>query len=301
MGRRLHERRILGATPEIPEGGVAMSDEAHVPEGGRAAAKRALRGAASPFIGYFDRRFQDVHEHVDRLPFDRLEAVLRQELKEARAEVAADTDTIAELSFTLERFADLFTARMEQLAAQLGRLPRDRGVEHSSKTVELPFAFAAAADLERGARVATIRDDDGAISTGLAALGLHVTAVDPGDADVHPDVLVVDERVDDWVGPVQPLDAVFALTSSAPTEADRRPTREMLAGFHKWIRPTGLLVLAVPLDAEHRVRAGSLDDLLTDWDVEREAHFEQDARGAWRRTAEAAATGVTVLRAAPHA
>jgi hypothetical protein len=279
-----------------------MSEEAHVPEDRRSAAKRALRGAAGPFVGYFDRRFQDVHDHLDRLPFDRLEAVLRQELKDARAEVAADTDTIAELSFTLERFADLFTGRMEHLAAQLARLPADRGLERGSEVVELPFAFAAAADLERGATVATIRDDGGFLSTGLAALGLRVTAVDSGGAATHPDVTVVDDRTYDWVGPAQPLDAVFALTSTAsPPDADPRPGRELLDAFHKWIRPTGLLVLAVRFDSGSGARSESLGDLLTDWDVEREAHFEQDGQGAWRRAAEAPATGVTVVRAAPRA
>jgi hypothetical protein len=279
-----------------------MSDEAREPEGGRAAAKRALRNAASPFVGYFDRRFQDLHDHVDRLPFDRLEAVLRQELKDARVDVAADTDTIAELSFTLERFADLFTARMEQLAGQLARVPRHSGEERTAKAVELPFAFAAAGDLERGAAVATVGDADGALSIGLAALGLRVTAVDAGGAATHPDVVVVDQRVEDWAGPAQPIDAVFALTSTNPlADAERGPTREMLPAFHKWIRPTGLLVLAVPLDAETGAGQGNLDDLLADWDVEREAYFERDARGVWRRTAEAPATGVTVLRAAPRA
>ena len=275
--------------------GVPSSDDRD------SAAKRAVRGAAKPFVGYFDRRFQDVHDHLDRLPVDQLEAVLRQELAQTRTDVAADTDTIAELSFTLERFADLFTARMEQLAGHLARVPGQAAAEHGSKVVELPFAFATAADLEREARVATIRDDDESLSTGLAALGLQVTAVDPEGALAHPDVVVVDERVDDWVGPAQPLDAVFALTSARRPVADARPSRELLACLHKWIGPTGLLVLAVPVDSEHGGGAESIDDLLTDWDVEREAHFEQDRRGAWRRIAGAPASGLTVLRATPHA
>jgi hypothetical protein len=275
-----------------------MSDEAHEREGGRAAAKRALRNAASPLVGYFDRRFQDVHDHVERLPFDRLEAILHQELKDARAEVAADTDTIAELSFTLERFADLFTARMEQLAGQFARVQRTGTSEHDAMAVELPFAFAAAADLERGATVATIGDSDGSLSIGLAALGLQVTAVDPGGSAAHPDVAIVDERVDDWIGPAQPLEAVFALSSTNPPPgSDRLQARDTLAAFQKWIRPTGLLVIAFPLDDVGGTRAGNLEELLADWDVEWEAHFEQDQKGAWRRVDERPARGVAVLRA----
>jgi hypothetical protein len=271
------------------------------PEDRDSAARRAVRGAAKPFVGYFDHRFQDLHDHLDKLPFDQLDAVLRQELAQTRTDVAADTDTIAELSFTLERFADLFTARMEQLAGHLARLSGPAGAEHGSKVMELPFAFATAADLEREARVATIRDDDGSLSTGLAALGLQVTAVDPDGAVTHPDVVVVEERVDDWVGPAQPLDAVFALTRATRSLDDSRPGREEIACFHKWIRPTGLLVLAVHVAAEDGARAEDLDRLLTDWDVEREAHFERDGRGAWRRIARPPTTGLTVLRATPHA
>ena len=286
---------------KFPEGSATMTDENYRPEGRRSAAKRAILGAASPFVGYFDRRFQDVHEHLDQLPIERLESVFLHELSQTRTDVAADTDTIAELAFTLERFADLFTSRMEQLAGQLAGVPRAGTPEHSSKVAELPFAFGTAADLERGAAVATIGDDS-SLSIGLAALGLHVTALDPATSITHPDVVVVDEHVDDWVGPAQPLDAVFALTpTTAVTDAATRPRRELLAGFQKWLRPTGLLVFAVRLDPERGARREHLDELLADWDVEREAHFEQDARGAWRRAAEAPATGVTVLRAAPRA
>jgi hypothetical protein len=85
------------------------------------------------------------------------------------------------------------------------------------------------------------------------------------------------------------------------TDVDSRPGREMLAAFHKWIRPTGLLVLAVRFDAGSVAPLETLADLLTDWDVEREAHFAQDGQGAWRRADEAPATGVTVVRAAPRA
>jgi hypothetical protein len=284
-----------------PEGNAAMDDEVQRSKGRRSPAKRALLGAATPFIGYFDRRFQDMHEHLDELPaLDRLEAILRQELSQTRADVAADTDTIAELSFTLERFADLFTARMEQLASQFAGIARGGGAEHGSSIAELPFAFAAAADLERGAAVATI-SDDGRLSIGLAALGLHVTMLDPTASVTHPDVAVVDERVDDWAGPGEPVDALFALTPPARLPDADAPTRETLDRFHKWLRPTGLLVLAIRLDPDQGNPREYLDDLLADWDVEREAHFEQDGGGAWRCTAEVPATGVAVLRAAPRA
>lgn len=283
------------------EGDASMEGQ-QPPAGRRSAAKRALLGAASPVIGYFDRRFQDVHEHLDdKSQFDRLADDLREELSRTRADVAADTDTIVELSFTLERFADLFTTRMEELADHIAVAARYDGRELGSNIVELPFAFAAAADIERGAAVATIADD-GRLSIGLAALGLQVTAIDPSATITHPDVAAVDERVDDWVGPAEPFAAVFALTPrSAPLHGAPRPAREAIERFRKWLRPTGLLVLAVRLDPDDGVRSEDLQGLLADWDVEREALFAEDAGGAWRRAADVPTSGVAVVRAAPRA
>jgi hypothetical protein len=269
--------------------------------GRRSAAKRALVSAAGPLVGYFDRRFQDLHDHLDDQPrLDRLAAELRDELNRTRTEVAADADTIVELSFTLERFADLFTTRMEEIARHIAGDARSGGRELGSTIVEVPFAFAAAADIERGAAVGTI-GDDGRLSIGLAALGLHVTAIEPSATIAHPDVAVVDERFDDWAGPGQPFAAVFALTpAGVPPHGEAKPSREALEHFRKWLRPTGLLVLAVRLDPDAGIRSEDLDDLLGDWDVERDARFEEDAGGAWRRAAGVSTSGVAVVRATPR-
>lgn len=279
-----------------------MADGVQRSEGRPSAAKRVVLGAAGPLVGYFDRRFQDLHEHIDRQPaLDQLAAELRHELSQTRTDVAADTDTIAELAFTLERFADLFTARMEELAGHFSAVARAGGTEVDSSIVELPFAFASAAALERGASVAAI-GDDGRLSIGLAALGLRVTALEPVAGIAHPDVAVVDEPVADWAGPGEPFDAVVALTAAfgAP-HPSTSVAREILDLLPKWLRPTGLLVLAIPLDTDHGVGAEQLDQLLAAWDVERDAYFEQDSGGAWRRRADAPDTGVALSRAAPRA
>lgn len=274
----------------------------------QSAAKRALLGAASPLVGYFDRRFQELHERIDRIEridhqpaLDRLADQLRRELSQTRADVAADTDTIAELAFTLERFADLFTARMEELAGQFAAAGRGSGPHLDSSVVELPFVFAAAAGLERGANVSAI-GDDGRLSTGLAALGLRVTALEPNAEISHPEVAVMDEPVRDWVGPSEPFDAVFVLSpTSALRQAPLSEARATVDRFHKWLRPTGLLLLAVVLDADDGIEGEQLDQLLADWDVERDAYFEHDTAGAWRRVAEVPAVGVALVRAAPRA
>ena len=277
-----------------------MEDDVERSEGRRSVAKRAFRGAASPFVGYFDRRFQDLHDHLDDEPdLEKLAADLRSELSRARADVAADADTIAELAFTLERFADLFTMRMEELARQFGAAGR-AGADAGPGVVELPFAFTAAADLERGASATTV-GDDGRLSIGLAALGLQVTALESTARIAHPDVTVVNARFDEWAGTTEPLDAVFALAGEPdPSAADRRPTREKLDHFRKWLQPAGLLVLGARVGPDHGVGSEDVSDLLADWDVERQERFVQDPGGAWRRSDDTSRSDVVVVRATPR-
>ena len=119
-GRAPLRRAQLGGAPRHRGILRLVTDgERDVPER-RSGARRAALNAARPLVGYFDHRFQDLHDHLDRLRvgshldacLDQISALSRQ----TREEVAADADTIAELAFTLERFADLFTARMDEIA-----------------------------------------------------------------------------------------------------------------------------------------------------------------------------------------
>ncbi len=266
--------------------------------------KRPLPRIARPVVGYFDRRFQDVHDHLDTQPaLDELTRTmherfdnLRTDLQRTRDDVAADADTIAELAFTLERFADLFTVRMEELATAFR--PDDQFADSSA--VELPFAYAAAGTLDAGAAVATL-DGDPRLPVGLAALGYRVTALGaPARRVRHPDVTTVDEPIDAWEGPADPFDAVFAL--SAP--ASGRPDRELVDRCQKLLHPGGFLVLAVPLGSAPAPE--ELGALLTDWNVERRAVFAPVGDGGWRRRQAAesdqpAPGGVALVRAAPRA
>lgn len=282
-----------------------MDDDAQRPEGQRSPARRALRGAARPFLGYFDKRFEGLHEHLDQHPeIHHLEAVMHgrfehvlRELRDVRTDVAADTDTIAELAFTLERFADLFTVRMEEIAGQIAATTRS-AAQSDSSVVELPFAFAAAAALERGATAATIADD-GRLSIGLAALGLQVTALEPVTDIAHPDVAVVHERAGDWGGPVEPFDAVFVLAAASHPASESRAVPEKLDLVHKWLRPSGSLVLVARVDGDLDLE-GDDADALGDWDVELRAGFGQDRTGAWRRSDDVAGTSIVLIRATPH-
>ncbi len=274
---------------------------------GNAASRRAVRGIVRPFVGYFDHRFQDLHDHLDTQPA--LEALtrtmherfdnLRTDLQGTRDDVAADADTIAELAFTLERFADLFTARMEELAAAFR--PEDQTAD--SSVVELPFAYAAAGTLDaaQGAAVtvATV-DGDARLPVGLAALGLRVTALGrPARGLRHPDVTAVDEPLDQWAGPGDPFDAVFALSPAASASG-----RGLVDRCHKLLDPSGFLVLAVPLGAGPPRE--QLDELLTEWNIERSEVFAPVGDGDWRRrestdVAQPAPGGIALVRAAPRA
>jgi hypothetical protein len=281
-----------------------MDDDAQRPEGPRSPAKRALRGAARPFLGYFDRRFQGLHEHLDQHPeVDHLEAVMHgrfehllRELRDTRTDVAADTDTIAELAFTLERFADLFTIRMEEIAAQLAATSPS-GSQLDASIVQFPFAFAAAAAVERGAAVATV-GEDGRLGIGLAALGCQVTAVEPTTSIVHPDVTVVREVVGDWGGPTEQFDAVFALAPPRQL-SEARPTREKLEVLRKWLRPSGRLVLGTWIGRGQDLDSDDFADVLAHWDVVRRERFERDHDGTWRRAEDVSEPGVVLVWATP--
>lgn len=263
----------------------------------RSGAKRAAVGVARPLVGYFDRRFQDLHDHLDRLPpppdptarLDEVVALMRQ----TREDVAGDADTIAELAFTLERFSDLFTARMEEIVETMFTALGPGGASIDAHVVELPFAYAAADALPAGAGVATFGGDDGPLPLALASLGLRVTAFAAGLPAGHPNLTVVEQPVDQWSGPAEPLDAIFALSAVAGLGLERdEPVddldRQVVDRFRKWLRPEGQIVLTVPFgewSVGRRSRTydeGHLAELLTDWRIEARRTVERIDDHVWR-------------------
>ena len=168
--------------------------------------------------------------------------------------MAADADTIAELAFTLERFADLFTARMEEIVETMSRhSARVAAIEaHGSSSCR--FAYAAADALPCRGRASPRSDaDDGPLPLALASLGLRVTPLRRRTSRVgHPEPQSqCEEPVERWSGPAEPLDAIFALSAVAGLGLDRdEPVddldRQIVDLFRKWLRPEGMLVLTVP-------------------------------------------------------
>jgi hypothetical protein len=96
----------------------------------------SLRSATRPITEYFDRRFTDLHQHLDnRLDaiearLERLEAALGGLDAAERVEESSDKlDRFDELSARLERFAGEFAGRAERIAAayEAAARPRDGG------------------------------------------------------------------------------------------------------------------------------------------------------------------------------
>src|SRR5207245_3064602 len=122
-------------------------------------------GVAGPLVRSSSLRRRARHAPLARLPpppdptarRDEVVALMRQ----TREDVAGDADTIAELAFTLERFSDLFTARMEEIAESMFTALGPGGASIDAHVVELPFAYATADALPAGAGVATFGGDDG--------------------------------------------------------------------------------------------------------------------------------------------
>jgi hypothetical protein len=283
----------------------------------RSGAKRAARNVARPLVGYFDHRFQDLHDHLDRLQLagdlnarlEQVNALSRQ----TREEVAADADTIAELAFTLERFADLFTARMDEIvetmfAANLG------GASLDSHVVELPFVYAAADSLPSGAEVATLTAESGPLPLALASLGMRVTALAAaGLPPGHPNLTAVEEPVERWNGPAHPLHAIFALAVAGLGLDRDKPVddldRQVVDLFRKWLRPDGLLVLSVPFGEWSTGRRSRtyderhLTDLLADWEIRDRRALERIDDHIWRLVEAGGApsrAGIVLVRATPR-
>jgi hypothetical protein len=86
--------------------------------------RRVAGAPARPVAGYFNRRFEDVHGHLDNET-----ASVRAELEAAVAttralqdRVATDVEVVSELAIGFERLAERFADRMDAVVAALERL-----------------------------------------------------------------------------------------------------------------------------------------------------------------------------------
>jgi hypothetical protein len=235
-------------------------------------------------------------------------------MRQTREGVAGDADTIAELAFTLERFSDLFTARMEEIVESMFTALGPGGASIDSHVVELPFAYAAAETLPAGAEVATFTAEPGPLPLALASLGMRVTVLAPNSPARHPNLTVIEDPIERWSGPARPLRAIFALSAVAGVGLDRDGPvddfdRQAVDLFRNWLRPDGLLVLTLPFgewSVGRRCRTYNgrhLGELLADWEIRDRREVERIDDHLWRLVEPGGAqsrAGMVLIRAIPR-
>lgn len=99
--------------------------------------RRVIRTPARPIERYFNRRFQDVHGHLDN-ETDAVNVRLDEALASTRVlqeRVATDVEVISELTLTLERLVERLDDRLDALLAMLEPLVAVRG-EHEPAEIK---------------------------------------------------------------------------------------------------------------------------------------------------------------------
>jgi hypothetical protein len=89
-----------------------------------------VRSLARPVLDVLDRRFDQVHRHLDGVA-DRIEhsddiAELRQLFSDTLAELRIQSQATIELAQTLRSFAESLAARLDAVAADLERREREQ-------------------------------------------------------------------------------------------------------------------------------------------------------------------------------
>jgi hypothetical protein len=93
----------------------------------RDAVRRVASAPARPFARYFNRRFEDVHGHLDN-EAKFVNARLADTLATTRAlqeRIATDVEVMSELTMGLERFGDRLADRIDSLVDAVEKLRRD--------------------------------------------------------------------------------------------------------------------------------------------------------------------------------
>lgn len=241
------------------------------------------RPLAQPFLGYFDRRFQDVH--------DRLESRVDQLAERVTTEV----ECLSEMTLGMQRFVDLCERRVDDAIAAVSQLvatveqrgsPAAPVLGPDPSLVEVPFVVAGVADTSFPARV-VLAGSHPQLALLLAYLGHSITVVGVDHLPVeHPQVSAVSVPVAQWAGPGEAADVVVSL----PVEPGQ------LEQLGRWLHPKGQLLLSAP------VGHLALEDMLAAWDVvERRCYRWADHR--WQpRPDDSGGEGPSLLlvRAAPR-
>jgi cell division protein FtsB len=89
--------------------------------------RRVAAAPARPFVRYFNRRFEDVHGHLDNesqfVNIRLEEAVATARVLQER--IATDVEVMSELTIGLERFGDRLADRIDALVETVEKLRED--------------------------------------------------------------------------------------------------------------------------------------------------------------------------------
>jgi hypothetical protein len=256
-------------------------------------AKGVLRRLLFPIYGYFEPRFQGLHEHLDRAVMnhadrrfnsidERLMAIHRQ-IDATTGRVVADVQTSAEFSATFRRATEQLHSELRSLRALVAD-----GRPGTAAAIAVPYVYAATAGRAPGSRILDLGACEATVGWSLASLGHAVTVVGPNPPPLHHPGLRHVVADADWHGPEEPQDVVVRMA------AVDRATVERVAS---WLTPGGELVLTVPASG---VR---VDELLAGWTIVDQRELTLVDGCTWVSAgggpASASATGVLLLRANP--
>ncbi|MFN2607043.1 MAG: hypothetical protein ABR511_03970 [Acidimicrobiales bacterium] len=154
-------------TPAPPPG-PAGGGLARLRAAGRQRAKRALRAVAGPLPRYLDRRFEDLHTHVDQI------------VGHLYARVAIDVETMSEISLGMQRLLEVNTGELRDVVGSVAALAPGAG--------RLGPLGAALGRLAPGSRVLRLADvagpGAGLSAAALASMGHRATEADVADGDL---------------------------------------------------------------------------------------------------------------------
>jgi hypothetical protein len=281
--------------------------------------KRLLRPSAWPARAFFDPRFARLQDHVLAGISDLEHRVIKPEMQTALEFITLQGRAIDQLTQRVEELAHLPADKAAEIfidapldvvgegcAGLLDYAASHRGFDAQAslwfnpplslshhpgtvtvgtvneRVVEVPYTVSKVCALPVGSAVLDFGAMESTLSFSLASLGYQVTALDlmPYPLD-HPNVTVVAEQVEGWVGPERPFDAIVSLSTLEHVGLGgyggqrARPDHDstVLERMRGWLRTGGLLVLTAPFgkntidDLQRTYDDAALDALLKRWTV----------------------------------
>ena len=167
----------------------------------------------------------------------------------------------------------------------------------NERLLEIPYAFAAALKIPPGSHILDCGCCENWVAPALAQFGYRVTGIDVRPYPIQvPNFTFVQEALEAWDGPREPVDAILCLSSiehlglgayGGPKSGERMD-RVLLAKMRGWLKPSGLLIFTAPygtwsIDDFQRVyNSSALKDLLSGWEVQEARYYYTNDGATWK-------------------